>query len=112
MTTTEALPASLPIAPAGSSLLEAGARSASTRPRVERARPEPRPHATRGLASIRPSLQIARLASWIVWALPSQVRSGLARFGGWLFYRFSQTYRENVKDNLRQILGPGASPRA
>jgi KDO2-lipid IV(A) lauroyltransferase len=68
-------------------------------------------HAKRHFGGIRLSLLIARLTSRIIWVLPSQARLSLARVGGWLFYRFSQTYRENVQANLRQVFGSDRATR-
>ena len=74
------------------------------------ARTRPMPKATeRDEFRYRLSVGCARLASWIVWALTDRGRERLALLGGRLFYRISPTYRENVRSNLRQILGPDPS---
>ena len=56
--------------------------------------------------SFRFSIWSARAASWIVWAMPGPARDLLAALGAYAFFRFSQTYRENVLSNIRQVLGP------
>ncbi len=41
--------------------------------------------------------------------MPNRARDWLASAGGNLTFRYSKTYRENVLDNLRHVLGPSAT---
>ena len=50
------------------------------------------------------SVGLAVWFSWVFWLLPVRVRNFIADRGGEYFYRRSQTYRDNVRANLRQVL--------
>jgi lauroyl/myristoyl acyltransferase len=62
-------------------------------------------HETRYLLSVI----FAVCLSWLVRVLPRTVRVFLAGKGGELWYRLSKTYRTNVTENLRQVLGADTS---
>lgn len=55
------------------------------------------------------SIAFAMSLSWLFWAIPYPVRMSVADMLGMMFYRFSQTYRENVRSNVRQVLGQYAT---
>jgi KDO2-lipid IV(A) lauroyltransferase len=55
------------------------------------------------------SINVARLLSWLIWALPPRLRYWLAARGGDLYYVLFKTYRRNVLENLRQVVGPAVS---
>lgn len=55
------------------------------------------------------SIAVAVTLSWTLRVMPAPARRWLATRCGDLTYRFSKRYRANVRDNLRQVLGPGAS---
>lgn len=57
------------------------------------------------------SIFTAIALSWLMRLLPFRVRRWLARTGGDLAYRLSPTYRGNVLDNMRHVLGPDASEK-
>jgi KDO2-lipid IV(A) lauroyltransferase len=107
MTTREALPATAPTPAIGSPLAPALVKAVA-QPRLDphRSPSVDRPAKRDTRASYRVSVLTVRLCSWIVWMLPPAIRDAVARLGGWVFYRFSQTYRENVRRNLERVLGP------
>lgn len=55
------------------------------------------------------SIACAILASWIARLTPAPLRYRLADRGGDLVFRFSPTYRANVRANLEQVMGPNST---
>jgi lauroyl/myristoyl acyltransferase len=55
------------------------------------------------------SVACAIAASWLTWIVPACIRYRIADRCGDLFYRFSPTYRDNVRANIEQVLGPRAT---
>jgi lauroyl/myristoyl acyltransferase len=55
------------------------------------------------------SIACAIVASWVTRLTPAPLRYWLADRFGDLFYRTSPTYRDNVRANVRQVLGPNAT---
>lgn len=51
------------------------------------------------------SIAIAATLSWLFFIVPSPLRNWFAARCGLLFYRFTHTYRDNVKANVGQVLG-------
>ena len=57
----------------------------------------------------RLSIAVVRLVSIFAGSLPQPVRVRLAFVIGWLVFRFNAGFRDNVRDNLRHVLGPDTS---
>ncbi len=51
------------------------------------------------------SITIAETLSWLFWLLPTRLRYGIADVLSVLFHRFTNTYRDNVESNVRQVVG-------
>ncbi|MEX2426240.1 MAG: hypothetical protein WD401_05685 [Thermomicrobiaceae bacterium] len=60
---------------------------------------------------LRLAIWLARLVSRTFWLFNRQFLYRLADAGGFLFYLLFPTYRDNVKANLSNVMGPGASER-
>ena len=54
------------------------------------------------------SVWLAAAFSWFCFFIPPTIRNWIAERIGMIFYRNTHTYRDNVKDNVRQVLGPDA----
>jgi lauroyl/myristoyl acyltransferase len=57
------------------------------------------------------SVAIAEALSWCFWLIPAWLRYRLADAAAAVFHRSTNTYRDNVEANVRQVLGPEASDR-
>ncbi|MGC4106018.1 MAG: hypothetical protein QM753_06645 [Thermomicrobiales bacterium] len=55
------------------------------------------------------SIALARVLSWLTWAVPLPLRLRFADLVGLAFYRFAPTYRANVDANVRQVMGESSS---
>ncbi len=55
------------------------------------------------------SIACAIVASWLTRLTPSRLRYPIADRWGDLFYHLSPTYRDNVRANIEQVLGPSAT---
>jgi KDO2-lipid IV(A) lauroyltransferase len=58
------------------------------------------------------SIACAIVASWVARLTPTRLRYWLSDRSGDLFYQLSPTYRENVRANVHQALGPDVSNEA
>ncbi|MDQ4045662.1 MAG: lysophospholipid acyltransferase family protein [Chloroflexota bacterium] len=59
------------------------------------------------------SVTLAIACSWVFWLIPGAVRGWIADRSGNLFYRISNTYPDNVRDNVQTVLdyvGDGVTP--
>ncbi len=55
------------------------------------------------------SVACAKIVSWFTRLTPPAFRYRIADRGGDLYYRFAHIYRDNVRANISQVLGPAAS---
>lgn len=54
------------------------------------------------------SIAIAETLSWLFWLIPTGLRYRFADAVALAFHRSTNTYRDNVQANVRQVLGPAA----